>query len=420
MNNAIIRRRQLMQMSKTESAEGSQIVFNTNTQRGFAGLQLYGASNQIQTTGAQLIPFDVGKEIVSNNRRCSIYCDENGFLYSISAKATVASDSDVYFLGNADSSNEYGYKTYDLFKPGKQYKVECNIRDTTVYVVAWRNNRSNILADTRKNVFTAEEGDKYRVFIRPTNAGTNIREETGTAIIKELDSSVEWEIYTGGKPSPSPEYPQSWSNKGDGGRINVTVEGTDEQQTMIVSTPNGLTGVPIKKNGDYTDSNGQSWISDYIDFQRFEYVQKTKVFTLDNIKWQYREGDNKDQSRKDATFIFSNFNVSNTGTICTHFSTIYSGYGTTSLKVDKSLLIPYGFVDDGEYHPENLQPFINFINTLEGFKIQCCYTTENTIVRTPLSDEQIQAYQALYAYSPTTTISNDSDAWMKVQYKVRR
>lgn len=40
----------------------------------------------------------------------------------------------------------------------------------------------------------------------------------------------------------------------------------------------------------------------------------------------------------------------------------------------------------------------------------------NSPIETPLSDEQIAAFQALTAYNPTTTVSNDANAWMCVQY----
>ena len=40
-----------------------------------------------------------------------------------------------------------------------------------------------------------------------------------------------------------------------------------------------------------------------------------------------------------------------------------------------------------------------------------------TPIETDLPAEEIAAYKALYTYSPNTTVSNDADAWMKVEYK---
>ena len=38
-------------------------------------------------------------------------------------------------------------------------------------------------------------------------------------------------------------------------------------------------------------------------------------------------------------------------------------------------------------------------------------------IETDLPAEEIAAYKALHTYSPTTTVSNDAEAWMKVEYK---
>lgn len=45
-------------------------------------------------------------------------------------------------------------------------------------------------------------------------------------------------------------------------------------QTLAVSTSNGLAGIPVTSGGNYTDSNGQQWICDEVDFARGVYVQR--------------------------------------------------------------------------------------------------------------------------------------------------
>ena len=45
-------------------------------------------------------------------------------------------------------------------------------------------------------------------------------------------------------------------------------------QTLTVSTPNGLAGIPVTSGGNYTDNNGQQWICDEVDFARGVYVQR--------------------------------------------------------------------------------------------------------------------------------------------------
>lgn len=47
-----------------------------------------------------------------------------------------------------------------------------------------------------------------------------------------------------------------------------------EPQTLTASTPNGLNGIPVSSGGNYTDSNGQQWVCDEIDFAKGVYVQR--------------------------------------------------------------------------------------------------------------------------------------------------
>lgn len=45
-------------------------------------------------------------------------------------------------------------------------------------------------------------------------------------------------------------------------------------QTLPISTPNGLPGIPVTSGGNYTDADGQQWICDEVDFARGVYVQR--------------------------------------------------------------------------------------------------------------------------------------------------
>lgn len=45
-------------------------------------------------------------------------------------------------------------------------------------------------------------------------------------------------------------------------------------QSMMVSTPNGLSGIPVSSAGNYIDANGQWWVCDEVDFARGVRVQR--------------------------------------------------------------------------------------------------------------------------------------------------
>lgn len=55
-----------------------------------------------------------------------------------------------------------------------------------------------------------------------------------------------------------------------------------EPQTLTINTPNGLCGIPVDTGGNYTDSTGQQWVCDEIDFERGVFVQRIGKITSYN------------------------------------------------------------------------------------------------------------------------------------------
>ena len=66
--------------------------------------------------------------------------------------------------------------------------------------------------------------------------------------------------------TPTPDAPVPIVSAGDSGTIVVTLSnGNDKTQTLILSTPNGLPGIPVTSGGNYTDQNGQQWVCDEVE-----------------------------------------------------------------------------------------------------------------------------------------------------------
>ena len=57
-----------------------------------------------------------------------------------------------------------------------------------------------------------------------------------------------------------------------------------EPQSMPVTTPNGLPGIPVSSGGNYTDENGQQWICDEVNLERGVYVQRVDKGAFDATK----------------------------------------------------------------------------------------------------------------------------------------
>ena len=54
-------------------------------------------------------------------------------------------------------------------------------------------------------------------------------------------------------------------------------------QTLTISTPNGLAGIPVSSGGNYTDGDGQQWICDEIDLARGVRIQRIARIDLSTI-----------------------------------------------------------------------------------------------------------------------------------------
>ena len=84
-----------------------------------------------------------------------------------------------------------------------------------------------------------------------------------------------YEPYTGGKPSPSPDYPQEIKSV-----VNPTVKVTNEDGTQFetVTLPYILNAIPVSSGGNYIDQNRQRWVSDEVDLDKGVRVQRVNVY----------------------------------------------------------------------------------------------------------------------------------------------
>ena len=219
-------------------------------------------------------------------------------------------------------------------------------------------------------------------------------------------TALPWEPYTGGAPSPSPDYPQEIKSVGDSGTINVSLsDGGSQSQTLPVQTPNGIPGIPVSSDGNYTDADGQQWVCDEVDFKRGVYVQRVGKYiptgnesisgpsTRDGVD-EYVFGCETGAFKNSTNFGLSNkfkcenIFVSNTFTVTDKY-------------------IYFRFAEDTQT-PESAREVLN------GCEFWYILATS---IETPLSASELAAYAALRTYSTTTVVSNDAGAWMKVGYK---
>lgn len=85
-----------------------------------------------------------------------------------------------------------------------------------------------------------------------------------------------YEPYTGGQPSPSPDYPQEIKSV-----VNPTVKvsSEDETESQTVTLPYTLNAIPVSSGGNVT-IDGQQYIADYVDVERGKLVKRVYEYVF--------------------------------------------------------------------------------------------------------------------------------------------
>lgn len=465
------------------------LLENSKGNRGLESLTIYGKSTQVSTTGAQL--FNVNEILAETWLSTETPAEEHAVGYWTSGYIPVKTGN--YICSSKGSARGW---TYDADKNGLRY-----------------------IANSGGSPIPIKEGE---AFIRVTGANTA---DPQNFMFNEGNSIKPYEPYTGGKPSPSPEYPQEIESAGQDGEIEVEVLGknlipfpypllggtgtqierngvkytvqsdggircvgtptaidaidlTDIRfseinmnantptngkivlsgekmvydmrnsklfiyielghvgkpidtviypqielgtvateyepykpaQTLIIPTPNGLSGIPVSSGGNYTDADGQQWVCDEVDFKKGVYVQRVATETP-KAKWKnFEETADVPNRYRISGALVNRYRDGSTKCLISHG--IYANWGIAPGWALNSTTFYYHPKEDvtKEEAKEQILGFINSANPLT-FLGQL-----ETPIEKPLTTEQLATYKALRTYSPTTTVANDAEAGMSVGY----
>lgn len=274
--------------------KGNPSVCKNCAEAPFKDLHIYGRSEQMTTTGAQL--FDAAS--IKKNNKIQVEISDNS--YTIQMTTTInesgSSSNKVYIAIQHVIEGDFSGKTVTLSYdgvnsdvPNEKYVIGL-MYDTddgrTHYLSLQKDMSKSISVTLPENTTNLT----LRLFITEVTSQT-VPAGTYTVTIQgvmltEGSEKKDWEPYTGRIPSPSPDYPQEIQSAGDDGNLSVIVKNPDNEQMQSVSfsTPNGLPGIPVTSGGNYTDENGQQWICDEVDFGRGVYVQRVDKGAFDATK----------------------------------------------------------------------------------------------------------------------------------------
>ena len=259
---------------------------------------------------------------------------------------------------------------------GKDYIITFNINViqnpfsvSTIFVFfnGIEANRAEVIGD-KVTVKVSYKEDGERQYVEVRNCGMSL--EISNFMITEKDENTIYEPYY-------------------------------EPQTISINTPTGLPAIPVDTDGNYTDANGQQWISDYVDLKRGKYVQNAGTMDLNDMQW-----------RKDDYFISSSTVLQNfkggKNRVISSFVRFEYNYGGDCFFLDNNGVVYFG------------AEFSKRFSTLELFQVYLqehdsvmLYQLAEPIER-GLTPEEIQAYKNLVTYAGTTIVENDAECYMEV------
>lgn len=213
--------------------------------------------------------------------------------------------------------------------------------------------------------------------------------------------------------TPTPESPAELVSPGNDGSLTVSigVSASDKApQTVAISTPNGMLGVPVASGGNYTDASGQQWICDEVDFTKGVYIQRVGKAT--NITFQIAES-NGYPAGDSLMFLgwlpapANTYTTKNRLGLCNKLP-----YDASNLL--KNDITGFYFQNARIYcRIKGVSDTDTFISLMEGNEF---IVPLEPPIETALSTAELEAYASLHTYYPSTTITNDGFANMEVSY----
>lgn len=203
--------------------------------------------------------------------------------------------------------------------------------------------------------------------------------------------------------TPSVENPVPIVNAGESGSITVTVNGA-EPQSLTLATPNGLPGVPVSKDGNYTDENGQQWVCDEVDLGRGKYVQRVGKYVFDGT-----------EPMNDSWLPTIVVNMRSDGLAGLRIDGgLLSNYGNVTFSNNTGKTFGFNSAKWGVSNGSELKELLK-TKSDSGSPVITQYALATPIER-DLTPEELAAYEVLHTNYPTTVITNDAGAHMEVSY----
>ena len=232
-----------------------------------------------------------------------------------------------------------------------------------------------------------------------------ILEKTKTSGTFTLTKDTETGIFVVPEDITQPGYVQIQLERG---ATATSYQPYREPQTLTINTPNGLCGIPVDTGGNYTDSTGQQWICDEVDFERGVFVQRVKkstVKTLDRLQ------ETDEQGRYADWFLFSGYASAEVKSIIAIAS--YFAWGAPQpLKWIGAVHLGGLYISPPQNTDYTVDTLKSYLTPLLPFEV-CGVLAEP--IETPLTAEELAAYKAIKSYPHYTRIESAAELGVKLK-----
>lgn len=369
---------------------GEVIIVNDSSDRAFQGMEIFGKSTQNTASGEASPDHPVEIESAGANGmiRVNVFganiinfpegeAKNNGITYTSSKGAVTV----VGTTGSSSSQTDTGILAYILPKLKGVFYLSGTTQNVNV-------NIKKVCADGTIKYFGGGkitlDGDEreVKVYIKvDSNKSVN---ETVRPMVNAGDTPLPWEPF---KSRPE----------------------------LQISTPDGIPGIPVLSDENYTDSNGQKWVCDTLDLAQGIRLNRLKKASLANRPWTKSSNNRFYTPLHDASK-----NIGHCLVLCSCYQGTDAGHQLSdnnqiSLYRDSNNTYPdenWLYIrDDTVSTPEEMQQKMNQLNA------EIIYITASP-TKTTLPQEVMEAYGKLHSNDPVTTMMTDAGAGMKVKYIV--
>ena len=383
------------------TASGSVITANDATEgRPFRGLRVFGKSTQDGTpTPEAPIP------IVSAGEDGSIEVKVTGKNLLTGRLYYIDYSMGAGFIKNENEvSLPYAPKSETS---GIGYVIPCAPEKHYAFSVTNPNENAVVAISEYKTLEDAKNKENAIGFVVPSSASPykSVYTSKGNGVL------VCWIAgkWTDGKTTIH-ECTESELLQLEIGSEATTYEPPRIPQSLTLATPTGLPGVPVDKDGNYTDQNGQQWVCDEIDLARGKYAQRVLLLKFDS----------------NSPFDLQSINTNNIANFAYGLSKkSRSGSEGICNRLKQSAKLIANETNEGVHISESVI-FIRLkttrASTVEELKQFLANNPTDVLyqIATPierdLTPEELAAYSSLHAYYPTTVITNDAEAHMEATY----